>query len=169
MAEKKQWKDLTGKEKKRGLIALSLIAFVIVVLIGAVSIGGNEKAETIQPKDKQSAIKLESASENDAERYCQDAALLGKYIDLNKVDIIDLGKYNVQYSDAGSYDKQGRPIKILEWTGKTKENDETIRFSCWISGKKDNIQLHRLSMNGTDLYGSASSFESYDKDGKLQQ
>lgn len=63
MADKKQtkqWNDLTGKEKKRGLIALALIAFVVIVLISAVSSSSNDSknaqtSETSAPSSSQQA------------------------------------------------------------------------------------------------------------------
>ncbi|MCL1929653.1 PASTA domain-containing protein [Candidatus Saccharibacteria bacterium] len=105
-------------------------------------------------------------SENTAEKYCQDAALIGRYINLNDINIIWATNYGKYFDDkAGGYDESGNPIAFLRWNGKYKKSGAQIMFSCWISGSSnDNITLHWLSINGTDYVGSAA-FGSYNESG----
>lgn len=142
------------------IIFLIPILIVIVLIIIFASGGGNDEKQATESNRK------ETISLSDAESYCQNAALLGKYVDLDKTSVVSISNYNVQYQDDGAtFDKDGYPIKTLQWTGKDKDTDKDIRFSCWVSGPKDNTTLHWLSVDGNDLYGTGN-FESYDKDGK---
>lgn len=149
------------RNNEQGFIVILIPIIIIVVLIIIfTSGGGNDDKQAIDSNKK------ETISQSDAESYCQDSALLGKYVDLDKISIVSISNYNVQYQDDGAtFDKDGYPIKSLLWTGKDKDTDKDLRFSCWVSGPKDNTTLHWLSVDGKDLYGSAD-FESYDQDGK---
>lgn len=109
-----------------------------------------------------------TVSEDAAEHYCQDAGLLNKYVDSSKVRTIYITNYNNKYTDSFSYDKNGNPIWFFQWNGKNEATNEATRFSCWISGSSDNdITLHWLSLDGTDLYGQAG-FEQYDENGQIR-
>lgn len=106
-----------------------------------------------------------TVSEDAAEHFCQDANLLNKYIDRNKISTIYVTNYNKRYTDSYSYDKNGNVIKFLQWNGKNKSTSEPVSFSCWVSGSSDDdITLHWLSLDGIDLYGQAG-FEQYREDG----
>lgn len=149
------------RNNEQGFIVILIPIIIIVILIIIFTSGGGSD-------DKQAADsnKKETISQSDAESYCQDSALLGKYVDLDKISIVSISNYDVQYQDDGAtFDKDGYPIKSLLWTGKDKDTDKDIRFSCWVSGPKDNTTLHWLSVDDKDLYGS-TDFESYDQEGK---
>lgn len=149
------------RNNEQGFIVILIPIIIIVVLIIIfTSGGGNDDKQATDPNKK------ETISQSDAESYCQDSALLGKYVDLDKISVVSISNYNVQYQeDDATFDKDGYPIKSLQWTGKDKDVDKDVRFSCWVSGPKDSTTLHWLSVDGKDLYGSAN-FESYDKDSK---
>lgn len=147
--------------KEQGFIIFLIPIIIVIILIIIFSGGGDDNTNQATESKKKETI-----GQSDAESYCQDAALLGKYIDLDKTSVISISNYNVQYQDDGStFDKDGYPIKTLQWTGRDNDTSKDIRFSCWVSGPKDNITLHWLSVDGRDLQGSAD-FETYGKDGK---
>lgn len=149
------------RNNERGLIIFLIPIIIVIVLIIIFSSGGSD-----DKKQATESNKKETISQSDAESYCQNAALLGKYVDLDKISIVSISNYNVQYQDDGAtYDKDGYPIKDLQWTGKNNDTDSDMRFSCWVSGPKDNTKLHWFSVDGKDLQGSGD-FVSYDKDGK---
>lgn len=155
---------MSTRNNEQGFIVILIPIIIIVVLIIIFSSGGSN-----DDKQATDSNKRETISQSDAESYCQDSALLGKYVDLGKVSIVSISNYNVHYQDDGAtYDKDGYPIKTLQWTGKDKDADKDVRFSCWVSGPKDKTVLHWLSVDGEDLYGSGD-FESYDKDGKKEE
>jgi hypothetical protein len=161
---------MLNRKNEQGFIIILIPIIIIVVLVILFS-SGNKDTDKTNDNSSSSAMESkksnETMSQSDAELYCQDISLLGKYIDTSKVSVIDASNYNVQYQDDGAtYDKDGYPIKDLQWTGKDKRADKDVRFNCWISGPKDKATLHWLSLSGMDLYGTAN-FESYDKDGKL--
>jgi|GEM_PF-2341369 len=148
------------KNSERGFIIILIPVIIIVVLVIIFSSGGSDDTKHTTQSDNKDTI-----SQSDAESYCQDAALLGKYVDLDIVSIISTSNYNVQYQDdEATFDKDGYPIKDLQWNGKNNDTDKDMHFSCWVSGPKDKTTLHWLSLDNKDLQGS-SNFESYDKDG----
>lgn len=150
-----------GNKHQEGFIIFLIPIIIIVVLIIIFTSGGGNNTDQATNSDKKETI-----AQSDVESYCQDSALLGKYLNLDKVSIVSISDYNVQYQDDGAtYDKGGYPIKNLQWTGKNKDTNESMRFSCWVSGPKDGIVLHWLTADSKDLYGSAD-FEFYDKEGK---
>lgn len=149
------------RNNEQGFIIFLIPIIIVIILVIIFSSGGDENTENATESNKKETI-----SQSDAESYCQDAALLGKYIDLDETSIISISNYNVQYQDDGAtFDKDGYPIKTLQWTGKDNVVDKDIRFSCWVSGPKDETTLHWLSVDGVDLQGTAD-FDSYDTDGK---
>lgn len=151
----------TKRNNEQGFIIFLIPIIIVIVLIVIFSSGGGDDT-----KNATESGKRETISQGDAESYCQDAALLEKYVDLDKVSIVSISNYNVQYQDDEStFDKDGYPIKDLQWTGRNNDTDKDMRFSCWVSGTKDKTTLHWLSVDGMDLQGSAD-FESYDKDGQ---
>lgn len=146
---------------QEGFVIFLIPIIIIVVLIIIFTSGGGNNTDQATKSDKKETI-----AQSDAESYCKDSALLGKYLNLDKISIISISDYNVQYQDDGAtFNKDGYPIKNLQWTGKNKDTDEGIRFSCWVSGPKDKTTLHWLTANSEDLYGSAD-FEFYNKEGK---
>lgn len=148
------------RNNEQGFIIFLIPIIIVIVLIIIFSGGGDGDTKQATESNKKETI-----SQSDAESYCQDAALLGKYIDLDKTTVVSISNYKVQYQDDGAtFDEDGYPIKTLQWTGKDNDANKDIRFSCWVSGPKDNTTLHWLSVDGRDLQGSAD-FESYDKDG----
>lgn len=150
-----------GNKHQEGFVVFLIPIIIIVVLIIIFTSNGGNKTDQATKQDKKETI-----TQSDAESYCQDSALLGKYLNLDKISIVSISNYNVRYQDDDTtFDKDGYPIKNLQWTGKNKATDEDIRFSCWVSGPKDETALHWLTANSEDLYGSAD-FEFYDKEGK---
>jgi hypothetical protein len=148
------------RNSEQGFIIFSIPIVIIIVLVIIFSSGGDDSTK----QATESNIK-ETISQSNAESYCQDTALLGKYIDLDTTSIVSTSNYNVQYQDDGAtFNKDGYPIKNLQWTGKNNNTDKDMRFSCWVSGPVAQTTLHWLSVNNEDLQGS-SDFESYDKDG----
>lgn len=148
------------RNNEQGFI-IFLIPIIIVIILIIIFSGGSEDANQANESNKKETI-----SQSDAEAYCQDAALLGKYIELDKTSIVSVSNYNAQYQDDGAtFDKDGYPIKNLQWTSKNNDTDKDMRFSCWVSGPKDKTTLHWLSVDNEDLQGSGE-FESYDNEGK---
>lgn len=79
------------------------------------------------------------------------------------VNMIDVWNYNKNYMDTGDYDKNGYPIMILTWNG--KRGDSTLSFNCYVSGTKDNAELHYLSM-GNEVMRGSSDYQTYSKNGE---
>jgi len=133
-----------------------VVIFVVIVATASSDGSKNTNTDVDNPDEavKEEVIDDGNISEHDAELFCQDANLLGKFLELDRISVIKMTDYNLQYVDGGASDADGTPIKLLSWNGKYKENDETIRFSCWVSGKKDDIKLMYLSVNNISLYGS---------------
>lgn len=108
-----------------------------------------------------------SISESAAELFCQDAGLIGKYLNLNTTNIISILNLNEMFGDfSGWFDTDGNPILYVRWNGKNKLTDEEIRFDCWISGTDENIRLHRLSA-GSEILEDISPVSIVDKNGTL--
>ena len=148
------------RNDQQGFI-LILIPIIIIIILIMVFSSGKKDSNTINHKEQKQTI-----NQSNAESYCQDTKLLEKYLNLNEVSVISVSNYNVQYQDDGStFDKNGYPIKNLQWTGKDKNTDQDIRFSCWVSGSTNSTTLHWLTLDGKNLYGSAN-FESFNEDGK---
>lgn len=133
------------------IILIIIAAFIIIAMLpkGESSNSDPQSAPAEQPQASQQPQPI---TENDAEKYCQDTALLGKYLDMSKVDVIDIGSYNKQYIETSDKAADGSKTMMLTWNGKV--NDERTGFTCMVSGTKDNIKLHLLSVGGKDLYGS---------------
>lgn len=122
--------------------------WVIVVVI----ICGIGAAVEPQQEQEQQAESGHSISESAAETFCQDAGLLGKYLNLDNYSVISILDYNKLFgSFDGWFDSDGNPILYLRWGGKDKLTDQTVRFDCWISGTDENIRLHKLSVDTTVL------------------
>lgn len=148
-----------SRNSEQGFIIILIPIIIIVILVIIFSSGNNDTKQAAESDNK------DTISQSDAESYCQDVALLEKYVDLDKISIISVSNYNVQYQDDEStFDKDGYSIKDLQWTGKNNDTNKDVRFSCWVSGPKDSTTLHLLSVDGQNLEGSPN-FESYDKDG----
>lgn len=126
-----------------------IIIVVIIVALVMIFSGGGDKDNANNDTAK-SGNSSQTISEDAAEEYCQDHALLSKYLDMDKVDVINAANYNMHYSEYGESDKDGNPIMVLQWNGKV--NDESTLFICTISGKKGDIKLEQLSVGGTELY-----------------
>lgn len=170
-----------AKNKKTSKLKLFLViagVFAILAIISSLldqpeqqNSDTNVETETSESDAEQAATntaKLETVNEDEAEQFCQDAGLLKQYIDLDDYSIISIMNYNLKYLDSYSYDKDGYAIKYLQWNGKNKDTHSDVKFSCWISGPKDSVTLHWMSIDGVDRFGSAG-FESYDENGKLMQ
>ncbi len=129
----------------------------LIILISVVSASGASKTE--QPKTEanqeqvSSEIEVKQVSQNAAEKYCQDAALLGKYIDLDKTSIIKVTAYNAQYNESGTKASNGNAIYDFQWVGENKESNENILFVCSVSGTEKDITLHNLAISGQVVYG----------------
>lgn len=148
------------------VLVLLVIGWISSLLSGDESNSKNQNTETSQAAESEEPKSTE-ITESDAEKFCQDAALIGKHLRLKETAIISILDYNKHFLDDGAtFAKDGTPIKMLKWNGKDKTTDELIGFNCWISGTPDKITLHSLSANGKELEGSLN-FESYNKDGEL--
>lgn len=152
MAKKKRaptWKQLSTFSKF--LVGCAGVFWIILVLnITKITVPNNQNANN-HSQSKDSSTSDMSA----AESYCQDASLLNKYINVNNVSIVSVFDYKPQYSDSGYVDSSNRPIMILQWNGKNKDTGETLRFKCGTTSQKDNLELHWLRVNDSDLYKSA--------------
>ena len=113
-------------------------------------------------------------TQDEAEEKCQDAGIIGNYLDLSKISIVSILNYNPQFvAEASGYDQDKNSIALFRWNGKDKDTDEQITFICWVSGTdSDNITIHNLAMSEgdtrLDLIGT-QGFASYDKEGNLNE
>lgn len=111
-------------------------------------------------------------SENVATLYCEDASLIGKYLNLSDIDIVSLKvNYAHQYNIMdGWYDANKNSIVMIRWNGYDKISKQRIVFDCWISGEADDeIIVHWFSAaedtgEKIDMIGS-SNFVYYDSNG----
>lgn len=144
------------KTNEQGFVVLLIPVVIILVVIIAIAASNNKQPTTKEnnPLTSTAHSNQQSITESDAEAFCQDSALLGKYMDMSKVKIVDMANYNKYYSDAGEKDANGTPLKILQWNGKI-DGISTL-FVCTISGTADNIQLQGLSVGGQDLYTASN-------------
>lgn len=181
MANKKTKKQKTSEGNKivEWVKAHKVATVVIVVVILLVGIGAGGMTQTknngeskLTDSSKEAKNKSDekkdpriTIDESEAEQYCQDANLLGKYIDLNNYKVISVLDYNKQYGAFGGwYDGDGKDILYLRWNGKNKVTDSPVRFDCWISGTNDKIQLHRLVIDDNTVFDIAPTTV-VDKDG----
>lgn len=140
------------KTNEHGFVVLLIPVVIILVVIIAIA-ASNNKPPTIKenkPLTNTTHSNQQSITESDAEAFCQDSALLGKYMDMSKVKIVDMANYNKYYSDSGEKDAAGNLVKVLQWNGKIDGN--STLFVCTISGTAENIQLQGLSVGGQELY-----------------
>lgn len=154
---KKEYKDLTKKEKLIGWGFIALIAIIIVAIIAGGSKNG-ESADTTSPEKIQSTNLSKDAVEN----ACQDAKL---GVNDNGYNPIDVWDYNFTTYDY-SYDKDGNSIIVAEWNG--KKDDEQVKFQCYVSGKDDeSIKVYWVRAGGKDIWKGEGDvkYASYDKDG----
>ncbi|HRV75919.1 MAG: hypothetical protein H6799_01270 [Candidatus Nomurabacteria bacterium] len=162
---KKRDKGLKQPDGRKEHPVLGFIVIAIIIFIVASAISGGKK----DSDDKSSKTSSSQASTQDnsttpakventvsqdaAEKYCQDAALLGKYIDLNKISIIKVTAYDPQFNDSGTKASNGDTIYDFQWIGQNKETKENVLFVCSVSGTDDNITLHNLAISGQVVYG----------------
>lgn len=127
--------------------AVTIVLAVIIVIAAIVSGSGGKEEESGKSQDL-------SISETRAEGYCQDAGLLKKYINLDDYAVIKITNYNKQFGSFGGwYDSDGHDILYMRWNGENKITNQIAGFDCWISGENDdNIQLHKLSIEGVVVY-----------------
>ena len=106
-------------------------------------------------------------SQNAAEQFCKDQ-VISRHPQIGSIKVSDyFGDYKEFYNNDNTFDKNGDYIIRYQWTGKNKQTDQSILFSCYVSGRSDSdIALHYLSAGALDLYGSIN-FENYNKDGQL--
>lgn len=145
--------ETSKKSRRRSLnkkILIGVGIFIILfIIIGAIGSGSNKNTTT---KTSTPVMVSNKVSQSAAENYCQDAGLLGKYIDTKTTDIVTLS-YNPQYVDSGTKATNGDEIWDLQWTGKNKSTGEGVGFVCMVSGTDKSITLHDLAINGTAVYG----------------
>lgn len=149
-------RDAKQRSKSTTRRVIEMFLFIVVSAVIAVAFfnSAREKGDIIG-----------GISEYAVEEYCQDAALLKKYINMNQTSIISTTDYNSLYSDTGYFDNNGDKVVSFSWNGKDKNSGNLIRFSCFVSGSGDgNISLKKLNINATSVYGSG--FKAYDVDGQ---
>ncbi len=155
---KKEYKDLSKKEK---IIGWSALAVVVLIIIAMVS-GGGEKIDSETGSDVQK-IEGTNLSKNAVETACQDAKY-GVNDGYKPIDMLDYNFNTYEYA----YDKDGNSIIIAEWNGKKEDTDEGVKFQCYVSGKDDkDITIHYIRAGGQDVWKKMTdlNFDSYDKDG----
>ena len=155
-------------ERKNNDRANFIIGLVAVIIIGVV-VTVNVIRGNLEKQNKTKQEETVVLTSNDVENYCQDANLIGKYIDLSKINIYRVLDQNEKtYENYYDYvDSDGNKIWENSWNGKYKDTGNSIRFNCWVSGKnKDTIKLHYLEIDGMSLYDTRSSTV-YDADKEL--
>lgn len=132
-----------------------IIAFVALGIIGAgLGMGNNQDDTGTSAPGANEASQGSKSSEakfgdSEAELYCQDAALVGKFLDLNNIDIFRIVDQNTQTGKFGWVDANGNDIYYIRWNGKNKATEESIRFDCWVSGtSEEDVTLHRFEADG---------------------
>lgn len=158
---KKEYKDLSKKEK---IIGWTVLAFIAIVVIAAVSGGSAEKENSENVETN--LIQGTNISKDAVENACTDA----KYGINDEYDPIDALNYEFNSYDY-AYDKDGNSIILSEWNGKKKDSDESVKFQCYVSGADDDsISVIYIRAGGKDIWKSMNDlyYHSYDKDGKPQ-
>lgn len=162
----------TTKNKKTSTLVRNNLIFLAgaIILVAVCVLVGNLTSQKTEPTSTNTvsgqypdSIRT-SITQDDIEEYCQDVALLNKYINTKDISIVALEYSPTFYSMQDSYDINGDQFYFLSWSGKNNKTRETIEFACWISGKPDAITLHYLSIGGNTVFGSLT-FETYDKNG----
>lgn len=125
-----------------------------------------KKAAEDQAKRDASRHKV---SESASEYFCKDQ-VISRHPQIGSIKVSDyFGNYKEFYNNDNTFDKNGDYIIRYQWTGKNKQTDQSILFSCYVSGRSDSdVTLHYLSAGSLDLYGSLN-FEEYNKDGQIVQ
>lgn len=147
---------MSSKSKIKSVAKWTLIVvgafFVLVIIIGiATSKSDTKKSDTNTQKPAETT-KSDTISQSAAENYCEDAGLLGKYVDISNTSIVTLS-YKPYYSDSGMKTSAGSPIYTLQWNGKDKSTDDSVLFVCEVSGTDKSITLNSLAINGKAVYG----------------
>ena len=168
---RKEWDDMSKTEKTVGLVILAIVAIIIIAVAASIagSGTGDDAANDSQPSPSQEAGNDNSSgesgsrvslSESDAEKFCQDDNLTpiltgnSQYSDIN---MIDMWNYNKKYIEVGEENENGYPVMQLSWNG--KKGDDTVAFSCYVSGTKENTVLHYLSMDGETMHGDPNFWD----------
>lgn len=133
------------KTWQKVLVGCCFLFFAIVFI--AVLASSNK-----QEADENSGISQEMISD-----YCTNANITGKYIP-DYIKTVKIGGSPSQSGDfEGWYDRDKNMIKYYRWSGENKNTDKEVRFDCWVSGTdKDKLTLHRLSVDGNDLFNTTS-------------
>jgi len=149
--------EKTGNWFKRHKIATGVLVFITIGIIGAAAGGGKQNSATTSTastntKSAKTVAATNTVSQSAAESYCQDAGLLGKYVDLKTTDIVTTS-YSPQYIDSGMQATNGDKIQDLQWSGKNKSTGTSVSFVCMVSGTDKSVALHDLAIDGTAVYG----------------
>lgn len=175
MAEKKEakkpiykmwqfWVGVAGVIILGPFVLSAMISGFMEGLNSADNSGAAESSIQIEAQTKSEPKKF---TESDADSYCTDANLVGRYLDLHNVNILNFGTQVQTGEFSGWYDADGNPIIYTRWTGRNKTNDAEISFDCWVSGKTaDKITLHKFNAGGVDFLNLTSTTV-FDKDGVL--
>ncbi|HEY5442277.1 MAG TPA: hypothetical protein VIJ68_01950 [Candidatus Saccharimonadales bacterium] len=141
-----------NKNQQGFIIPLILLIIVVVVIVSITHHKKPVAHSTKNTSGTSSVADKKTLDQNAAENYCQDAALLQKYINIKTTSIVTLS-YNPQYNDSGSHAANGDKIYSLQWDGKNKTTGDKILFVCDVSGTDKKITLHNLAIDGTSVYG----------------
>jgi len=172
--DKKQPKKEPTPNNENVIVGGVIVGAIIIVAIVLLFTGFHknndvnmQKAANISQTAKTTSEKdTAQITQNDAEKYCENAGLLQNYVNVSKTDIVTLSYAPVFIDSLGSYTKEGRPIYNLSWNGKNKDTGASVWFDCYVSRTKGgNIQLDRIGVDGD--YFDAHDF--YNKDGSVQK
>lgn len=145
-----------------GAIALFLILGCISAAVSPVEPTDTSKKEEPKTTEKQKDQKeiMKTAAEN----LCESAAISITSRMAGKYDIYTLDA-NQTFTELGSYDKNGKPLYILNWNGKNKTLDMVISFSCVISGtNEEDATIQNLKLDSDTIYGDPNWMQ-YHQDG----
>jgi len=159
--------EKSGNWFKRHKILTSILAFIILCCVVSAAGGGKQVKTTAETKTATAKTETKSTnstakeappaskvSQSAAEKYCEDAGLLGKYIDISKTSIVVATSYKPQYNDSGTKASNGDAIYDFQWSGKNKSTGASILFTCSVSGTDKSITLHTLAIDGQAVYGT---------------
>jgi hypothetical protein len=131
--------DLVGKIVVGGVVVLILFVVGFFMNLGKPKTDDTSKTDNVEKTVVETPKSTGAITENEAEIYCQDAALIGRYLNLSEINIIQLLDYGKHYSQN---DKGDRHSGTLIWNGEEEKTDRPLRFTC---------EIHRINDGVIDL------------------